>query len=421
MQNKRRVNGLDIKDYAKTFQLKIDLGLSRIKLLLEKLGSPEKNIRLIHISGTNGKGSVCAFLEQMLIHSGARVGLYSSPELYKKNEVIRINGENIPENALDELIDSVSNACSEVENEIGQMPSQFEILTACAFLHFKNKNTEYVIMEVGMGGEGDATNVCSYAEIAIITKIGLDHTAYLGSDIFEITKAKCGIIKKGCTVITPEANIPVREVIAAKCDEKGADLQVTTRFTSCGFDGIYEKVRYLGDDITLSLGGIAQTENAALAVRAAIELGIDDESIIYGLTNAIHKGRFEKISDGFYFDGAHNPDGAEVLKKNIDRYFENKKIIYIFGSMKDKDISTTLKILKGKTAEFYFVTVDTPGRAMPATEILRIGKKLKLKCVAFEKLCNAYKKAKEKQDKNTVILACGSLYFYKDFKNEGIF
>lgn len=410
---------MGFNEYVKTFQLKVELGLDRIKLLLEKLGNPQNGINLIHVAGTNGKGSVCAFLEKMLLASGASVGVYSSPELYKKNEVIRFNGENISDEELDALICSTKNACDEVEREIGSAPSQFEVLTACAFMYLRK--AEYVIMEVGMGGEGDATNVCDSTKLAVITKISLDHVEYLGDSVEKIAEVKAGIIKKGCSVVTTASNSEVMKVISDKCELMGADLQIAEGFSSVGFDEIYEKISFGGETIKLSLGGVNQLENAAIATQAARALGLCGRCIKYGLENALHKGRFEKISDGFYFDGAHNVDGMSALSQNVKRYFSGRKIIYIMGSMKDKDVRSGLELLKSDEASFKFVTVDTPGRAMEAKKLLEIAEHLELDAVYCDSLYEAYSAALKEKGEMTVVIACGSLYFYKDFKNNKIF
>lgn len=412
---------MSFNEYVKTFQLKIELGLERMYALLEELGNPHENIKLVHVSGTNGKGSVCAFLEPMFIASGARVGMYSSPELYKKNEVIRLNGENISDTDLDALIESTKTACDAVNEKIGSYPSQFEIITACAFLYFKKKSADIVIMEVGMGGEGDATNVCKNTKAAVITKISLDHTQYLGDTIEKIAEVKSGIIKKGCKAVTTKENFAVMDILSDKCKKCGADLSVAESFESVGFEEIYEKIRFGGEVIKLSLGGINQLQNAAVAVKTAQVLNLCGKSIKYGLENAVHRGRLEKISDNFYFDGAHNKDGVSALAESIKRYFTGKKIICLMGSMKDKDVESALKILKPLVSEFKFVTVNVEGRALSAAELLKLSKEIGLNAGAYDRLTAAYDSAMNEADENTVVIACGSLYFYKDFKNEKIF
>ena len=412
----------DIKEYAKTFQLKIKLGTKKMKLLLSKLKNPQENINLIHVTGTNGKGSVCAFLESMLLASGASVGRFLSPELMEKTEQIRFCGKDISKEKLDLLIESVKDACAEVFFELGEEVSQFEIITACAFLYFKEKKPDYVIMEVGMGGEGDATNVCEHAKFALISKISLDHTAYLGNTKKEIAKVKCGIIKNGCTVITTKANEDVTDVMKDAASQKNARLIEAQSLESGGFDLIYEKAKIKDRLCTLSLGGTNQLENAAIAVRCAREIGISDEDIIYGLEHAKNPARFEKISESFYFDGAHNANGAESLKRNIDRYFKGRPIVYIMAMMKDKDIGGTVDILNDKNAKFYFARANVYQRSAEAEDMKEIALKRGADAKAYADLKTAFKEAALQAKKSgAVMIACGSLYFYKDFKNAGIF
>lgn len=405
----------DIKEFAKTFQLKIELDTKIEKMLLAKLGNPQKDINLIHVTGTNGKGSVCAFLESMLVSSGASVGRYSSPELTDKTEVIRLNGKNIDECEFDLLIDSIKDAVCEVEKQTQKQVSQFEILTACAFLYFKKKKPDYVIMEVGMGGTGDATNVCDSTKLALITKISMDHSAYLGDSTREIAKVKCGIIKEGCTVVTTEQNRFAQDIIENEARAKNARVIWTDSFENCGFEDVYEITKVDKEKVKLSLGGLNQLENSSIAVCAAHELNISKEHIIYGLSHAVNPARFEKLKDNFYFDGAHNVDGAQSLKKNISRYFKGQKTVFIMAMMKDKDISAVIDSLNAENAMFKFVTASVRERAASAYELLKIAKEKNVCAQAYESASEAVNSAKEvlKKDGGVAVI-CGSLYFYKD-------
>ena len=189
-------------DYAKSHHTDINLKLDNISALLSEMKNPEKELRFIHIGGTNGKGSVCSFLEEMLVFEGYKTGRFSSPELIRRNETIRINKEDISDDALNRILKKVHNSAQKLKT----FPSPFEILLAAAFLYFKENACDYVILEVGMGGEGDATNIIDPPEIAIITKIAKDHAQYLGTTLEEIAKVKSGIIKKGSKVITTDSN-----------------------------------------------------------------------------------------------------------------------------------------------------------------------------------------------------------------------
>lgn len=407
----------NIHEYAKSFQLNIKLDTKKEKLLLNKLNNPQNHIpHLIHVTGTNGKGSVCAFLETMLISSGASVGKYSSPELIEKNEIIRLNGNNIETDELNRLIEQCRDACIQIKHETGEDVSQFEILTACAFLYFAQTKPDYVIMEVGMGGAGDATNVCDNTYMSIITKISLDHCEYLGNTKREIARVKCDIIKNNTVVITSESNKDVHDIIEDTAHSKNSEVIYADELKSNGFFQIYEKVMFEGEEITLSLGGINQTENASIAICAAQKLNIPSNHIKYGLEHTKHPGRLEKLSDNFYFDGAHNADGAIYLKKNIQRYFKGKNIVYITAMMKDKDISAMISTLNFENAIFKFVQANVVGRAATADHMLKIANENKNVCAkAYLDVNDAIFEAKEFIKTNGgVIIACGSLYFYKD-------
>ncbi len=403
---------MSFNDYVKTFQTKIELGCERMSLLLEKLGNPHKDLNIIHISGTNGKGSVCAFLESMLISAGRKVGLYSSPELIDKCEVIRFFGKNIPVSELDGLILATKSACDEVEVEFGSCPSQFEIITACAFMYFKKVCAELVILEVGMGGTGDATNVCDNTKISIITKIDIDHTAYLGETKAEIAKVKAGIIKQNCNVVTTALNEDVLSVLAEEAEKKNARLNIISPFKSVGCREIFEKISFEDREVILSLGGENQLENAALAAAAARLVGIGESDIKFGLENAKHRGRLEKIEENIYFDGAHNIAGIQALKKSILKYFQGKKIVYIMAMMKDKDFVGALDLLGGDGVEFLFVSANAAGREMKSKQMQKLAEEKKL----VSKNCNSAREALElARMRDAIIIGCGSLYFYKDF------
>lgn len=394
-------------DYAKSYHSNIRLKLDNISVLLDLLGNPHKALRYIHIAGTNGKGSVCSFLEEMLVHSGKKTGCFSSPELIKRNETIRINKEDISDEELNALLFEVHGAASRMES----FPSPYEVLCAAAFLHFKNHCCDYVILEAGMGGEGDATNIIDSCEIAVITKIALDHTAYLGNTAEEIARVKSGIIKKSCTLITTEENASLDRVFRKKCRAADARLIYAQKLLSDGYEDIFERVCLYGQAATLSLGGVMQKENAALAVKAAEILKTDKESILYGLSSAKNPARFEKLADKLYFDGAHNPDGTLSLKSSLDRYMPLKKKAFIMGVMRDKDFPLMLRILKDDSCGFYFVDVKSNERAMPKEEMKRLAETLGIKAETAPDIQAAINRAASAYEK---IILCGSLYMYKE-------
>ena len=390
--------------YALSFQTEIKLELENITILLNLLGNPQDDLQFIHVAGTNGKGSVCAFLESILLKSGKNVGKFSSPELVKKNETIRVCGIDISDADLKRLIETVSG----VAETMGQMPSPFEIMCAVAFIYFKEKNCEIVILETGMGGEGDATNVVKNTKICVLTHIALDHMQYLGNTVTEITKVKSGIIKPGSKVVTLNGNGDFY-VIEKKCRVVQAELFVCDDFKPGEHQNFSEIIEYKGEKIMLSLCGINQVENASLAIKVAELLGVETEYIIQGLENAENPGRFEKLSEGVYFDGAHNPDGAKALRNSLDRYIPNSEKTFVMGVMADKEFDKMLEILNDGKSNFAFVTVKNNPRTMKNTIMAEKAKKLGIDAVVYEDLNTAISDIRQRP-----LFICGSLYLYKD-------
>ena len=272
----------NFKDYANSFQAVTVPGLERISLMLNLLGNPEKNLRFIHVAGTNGKGSVSANVACILEDAGYLTGKYISPNLIKVNERISVNGKDISDEELKETLDRIEPIAAKVEEALGIAPTQFEIWTAAAFLYFDKRGCDFVVLEVGLGGEFDATNVIEKNEIAIITRLGIDHTGYLGSTIADIARAKAGIIKELSgtgAVVTLRQDGNANEVISEVAESHGMRL-IIAEPTHVGTELCYERFSVGGiSDILCGIAGYHQIENAALAVLAAKELGIAEEHI----------------------------------------------------------------------------------------------------------------------------------------------
>lgn len=406
--------------YANSFQAVTVPGLTRIALLCKKLGSPERSLRCIHIAGTNGKGSVAAYTASILEKAGYRVGKYTSPNLLCVNERVSVNGECIPDAELHRILSDIEPLSKEIEAETGLAPTQFEIWTAMAFVYFASKKCDYVVLEVGLGGELDATNVIETNEIAVITRLGLDHTQYLGNTLAEVAKAKCGILKSSSAkkaVVTVEQDSDAMEVIRKAAAEKELSV-MTVSPTLYDREGIHE--RFTLPDlpmITCGLGGVHQPENAALAATVAKELGISADCIVSGIRDAVHPARFELIRKDptVIFDGGHNPNGIEAAVSSLHRYFGKVKKTVIFACMADKEIAPSLKLLSEGETEFVFTTVKDNPRAMTASDLLLRARGDGFDGVAFEELKDAYKYAK---DKGELVFICGSLYLYKDLYDE---
>lgn len=404
------------KKYANSFQTVINLGLERIGLLLELMGNPHKKMKYIHIAGTNAKGSVCAFLQASLTHSGLKTGKYTSPNLIKVNERITIDGEEISDSDMNLLLKEIEEKADRVEKRLGEYPSQFEIWTAMAFLYFKRKNCDIVILETGLGGRFDATNVIEENVMSIITKIALDHTEYLGDTVEKIAFEKCGIIKKNSIVISARQEKAAEEVIRSRATEENNRLYFAEEVKIGEFSDIYEKY----GNVFLSLGGLHQIENASIAVTALKALGTDEKSIEYGLTHATHNARFELMSKNppVIFDGGHNPDGIASLKSSLLRYYGSDKKIFVCAFMKDKDIKSSLELIKPLAEEICFTRVKGNERSASEKQLSDIADFLNIKHSFFENVGDAVNYS---LDKNRTVIICGSLYLYKDIKeNEKI-
>ena len=318
---------------------RIDLGLDRIALALEKLGNPQDSLKCIHVAGTNGKGSVCAIIDSVLREAGYKTGLYTSPHIYEYTERIKVNGAEISEKDFARLFEKV------ISTEV--QLTEFEILTAIMFLYFNEQNVDYVVLETGMGGRFDATNVIKKNLCSIITHIDLDHTDRLGKTKDEIALEKAGIIKSGCPVFTSSGY----EAIKDKADEVDSLLVMVNP---------YVRPDYIE---ALSLKGLHQVENLALAINAIEYLfkNIDENTILRALARVKNPFRFQYFADkNLIVDASHNPNGIEALRENLDFYFPNEKRRFVFGCLKTKDYAKMMNILFREGDEVYLNGFDYP-------------------------------------------------------------
>lgn len=403
---------MNFQTYAHSFQVFPKLGLDRIRALLGHLGHPEEKCRCIHIAGTNGKGSVAQALSAVLTAAGNRTGLYTSPNLVRVNERICINGQPISDEALSSLIDRVETAAREVERDCGEMPTPFEIWTASAFLHFAAEKCDIVVLEVGLGGEFDATNVISRCEIAVLAHIDYDHMAQLGNTLAGIARAKCGIIKEECPVVTGPQAPEVTEVIRRTAAQRHAPLFSVEVPAPGRFDGLYEIVDLPGlAGLRLPLAGLCQIYNMAVAVKAASLLGIPSDVIRRGLADTRHPGRMEVLRKKplLLYDGGHNPDGIRSLVASLERYLPQTRFTVIFAAMKDKDTAPSLVQLKRVADTFIFTAVSQNPRSMTPEEATERAESAGIIGRAAPTLEEAIALA---GDAPTLI--CGSLYLYAD-------
>lgn len=325
-----------------TQQFGFKLGLENIRLLLASLGDPHKRFRSIHVAGTNGKGSVCAMLEQILRDQGHRTGLYTSPHLVRFNERIRLNGREIS----DDLITAGLTRIRAIVTNWEAHPTFFEITTALAFLHFAQEDVEIAIIETGMGGRLDSTNVLTPL-VSVLTPISYDHQKWLGETLTEIAGEKAGIIKPNVPVVSAVQEPEARRVLesAAKIQWAEAELK----------------------EATIGIAGPHQSANAALAFAALRASGLkwDRDQAIRSLTNVEWPGRFQIVQDRYVLDGAHNPHAARALVTTWKEHFGNERVPLIFGMLQDKDATETLTILEEIASEFHFVAVRSARSADP--------------------------------------------------------
>lgn len=329
----------------------INLGLERISSALEKTGNPQKKMKIIHIAGTNGKGSVASTLANILKCAGIKTGLYTSPHLVEYTERIKINGVEISK---EDFAKYTSKVC-----EIADDLTEFEILTASAFKYFADNEVEIAVLETGLGGRFDATNVCD-SSLAIITSISLDHTDRLGDTLEKIAFEKAGIIKENSKVITSIDNKGF-EVIRDIAKEKNAELhaigyEIPMKYENGKNYAIINENKY-----EFPLLGLYQKQNLALVYEAAKILNIPQNAIIEGLKTAHWGARLEyRKEKNILIDGAHNPDSATELRKSLDYYFKIEKRIFIYSTINTKDYKSIAKILFNKEDEIYYLEFHHP-------------------------------------------------------------
>lgn len=396
------------------------LGLDNMRVLMERLGNPQDKLKVIHVAGTNGKGSVIAYLYTVLSEAGYRVGRYVSPTLYAYRERMEISGEVISREEFAAYLTEAAQVIEKMTEEGLPHPTPFEIETAVAFLFFANKKCDVILLEVGMGGNLDATNIVKNPLLSILTSISMDHMAFLGNTLEEIAATKAGIIKPKCSMITTHQKKEAECTIRHICEIRGVSYMETDPDHAVVVKESVEGQRFLyrGEEYVISLGGVYQKENAVLAIRALElleKLGIPTtrEQRIQGLMNTRWNGRFTVLSKKplFVVDGAHNPAAAEQMADSIRRYFKGKKIYYIMGVFQDKDYRTVIK--KTYLYAEKILTIETPDnpRALSAQKLAEAAKEFHSDVQAMGSLEEAVDTAFSFAGEDDVILAFGSLSF----------
>lgn len=397
------------------------LGLDNMRELLKRLGNPQDSLKFVHISGTNGKGSVLAYLSTVFKEAGYRTGRYISPTLFSYREKIQVNEKFIGREDLSRLTEKVKAAAEEMQNCAAGDPTIFEIETALAFLYFVEQKCDIVILETGLGGALDATNVITTPVMEIIASISMDHMEFLGDTLGKIAYQKAGIIKPDTSVVSAMQQPEAMEVICNVCRERDCTFQTVDpeqiKDISYGYEG--QSFSYKNwENIKISLMGSYQIKNAALAleaINALRKLGYDlkDRAVYQGMKKAIWKGRFTLISKDpvILMDGAHNPAAAEELVRSLKLYYAGKKFYYIFGMFRDKDYAQVIR-LTAPMAE-HIITVQTPGnpRALPAAELKEAVAEVNPSVEAAESLRMAVNQVMERIDSDSVVVIFGSLSF----------
>ncbi len=390
-------------------------GLERTQELLAKMGNPEKKLKYVHIAGTNGKGSTAAMTASILQQAGYRVGLYTSPYIYRFHERMQVNGVEIS----DEDLIAVTEYVKPLAQSMEQSPTEFELVCAIAFEYFLRQNCDIVVLEVGMGGAWDATNVIECPEVAVITNIGLDHTDVLGSTVEEIAATKAGIFKEGGNAVIYRGLDGVEKVFEDICAERNIKLKKadfdSLKLHSHGLEG---QVFDCGNrkNLELPLLGIHQLKNASVVlgiIDTLIEKGwnISEENIRNGLKFARWPGRFDIVGRDplFIIDGGHNPQCIEALVVNIQDYLTDRKVIALTGVLADKDYGDMYKPVSQLVQEFVCITPDNPRRLM-AEELAAHLQSVGAKATACETVEDGVRMARQLAGTDGVVLCFGSLY-----------
>lgn len=398
-----------------------ELTLEPLREMLRRLSNPQDRLRFVHIAGTNGKGSVLAYVSTVLQKAGYRVGRYVSPTIFSYRERIQVDGESISREDLVRLTEKVQQVGKEMLSEGFSHPTMFEAETAVAFLYFVQQGCDLVVLEAGMGGRTDATNVIKNTLVAVLVSISMDHMGFLGNTLAEIAEHKAGIIKPGCIVVTAKQELEAQQAVLASAKACGCrvviadECQVVNRERGLLEQKFDYKER---SQVEISLSGEYQFSNAAVALEvfdALREKGyqISEDAIRQGLKHTLWKGRFTLLCKEPYVivDGAHNRDAAKRLKETVEQYLSGRRLIYIMGVLADKEYEAVIAQTASYASEI--ITVMTPDneRALPAEALKEAVAKYNPHVQAAGSIADAVQRAYALAGKEDVILAFGSLSY----------
>lgn len=404
-----------------SYQFGSKLGLENMQILMDKLDKPHKKLKFIHVAGTNGKGSTTAMLVHMLMAAGYKVGMYISPYLQSFNERIQINRKPIDDNALVEHTQKVCTAIQEMVQAGHPHPTEFEIVTAIGLSHFAHQAVDIVVLEVGLGGRLDATNIIDLPMAAVITPVAMDHMQYLGNTLAEIASEKAGIIKGGLVISAlqePEAFASISQKVAQKDARLIISDHTNARVQSMSQQGTAFEYKGLGVEINLL--GAHQVQNACtaidvvMALRETGVLEVTNAQLLVGLKQAQWAGRFEKIANNpdLIIDGAHNLHGMEAFIKAMNQYYGDVPKIAFFGMLHDKDVEGVLKLAAHYFEAIYTVIPDNP-RALSHEALAEFLKNVgyKGRITPLEKIETIAKIVGDQPDKDHAFFCFGSLYY----------
>lgn len=393
------------------------LGNVNLGRLLNAMGNPQDRLKFVHVAGTNGKGSVCAMTAEILKRAGFRTGLFTSPFIEVFNERIQINNKMIDDDILAEYVTAVSDIMEKTASQV----SEFAFIFAAAMQYFADMECDIVVLETGMGGRLDATNIIPSPEAAVLTEIGMDHMQYLGDSAEKIAEEKCGIIKAGCEAVSAP-NEHVRKIIEKAAAAAGAELTVCDKADMKPGSFIYKTWCY-----HLALKGSYQSENASVALETIHALRrrgwkISDTAVCEGFKNVRWKARYEFVADNIVIDGGHNIDGINALKEALSE--DGRKVTLVIAMMKDKSYEDCIKTIAGAVKCIVATEVPMP-RSLRADEIKLAAEAAGAECITEPDLEKAIDIAVEDAGKRGLVCICGSLYLAgeaeKILKERGIF
>ncbi|MBQ7565687.1 MAG: bifunctional folylpolyglutamate synthase/dihydrofolate synthase [Oscillospiraceae bacterium] len=400
-------------------------GLSRTQELLSRMGDPQKDLKFIHIVGTNGKGSTAAMLASVLRKAGYRTGLYTSPFIFRFHERMQVDGQCIS----DEELAAITEFVQPHAEAMAEHPTEFELVTAIGFEFFRRQRAEIVVLEAGMGGELDSTNVIGAPEVAVMCNIGYDHTQYLGDTLEKIAATKAGVIKPGCRCVMYPNAPSVEAVVENRCKAVGAPFTVAdvgaVEPLTHSLDG--QTFRFGGETYTIPLLGRHQLANAAVVLTALGELQkqgwrVPDAAIREGLAATEWPGRFQIVRRDplFIVDGGHNPQCMDAMAQNIRDYLAGYDLTILTGVLADKDSALMYKTLSPLANRFVTVTPPSP-RAMAGSELAAYLRSLGCKAESYDAIPDAVRAAiASARENGGAVLACGSLYMVADIVNAAV-